>query len=156
MANREYYLKNRDRIRSRTKEYRLANLDKSRGYSRKYYLKNRDLVRRRAKEWRIANPDRVSIINTRAKAKVSVHVREIRRRNLAVLSRYKRMKGCHACGFRNPVALDFHHRSRETKRFNVSRCGSRNWNLIKEEVGKCTILCANCHRLVEAGILVRG
>lgn len=44
-------------------------------------------------------------------------------------------------------AMDFHHRDPSSKRFNM--CPYRRWREIEEELRKCDILCANCHRIVE-------
>jgi hypothetical protein len=67
----------------------------------------------------------------------------------AFLREYKVQKGCCRCGYNeHPAALDFHHRDPSTKKFNISNSlSSRNWNKILEEVDKCDILCANCHRI---------
>jgi len=70
------------------------------------------------------------------------------------LSRIKVEQGCQKCGYnKNPVPLEFHHRNREEKSFNVCRDYARknvSWEKIKEEIKKCDVLCANCHRLEES------
>ena len=70
------------------------------------------------------------------------------------VSRIKLEMGCKNCGYdENPVPLEFHHRDKEEKEFNVSRDFSRSfvgWDKAKEEMKKCDILCANCHRQEEA------
>jgi hypothetical protein len=60
---------------------------------------------------------------------------------------------CAVCGYdRCPVALDFHH-IRGKKEFSVGDIGySRSWKKLKQELDKCVLLCANCHREVEAGV----
>jgi hypothetical protein len=54
--------------------------------------------------------------------------------------------GCSVCGESRPVCLDFHHKDRETKSFSVGQGWSRNRKRLLEEIEKCTLLCANCHR----------
>jgi len=60
---------------------------------------------------------------------------------------------CEICGFSgHPAALQFHHRDPTQKEFHLSQKGhSRSIARMREEAGKCVLLCANCHALVEAG-----
>jgi len=58
---------------------------------------------------------------------------------------YKLKCGCIDCGYnKSPYALDFDHVSGE-KIMDVSRI--RNLDKAKEEVQKCEVRCANCHRI---------
>jgi formate-dependent nitrite reductase cytochrome c552 subunit len=56
---------------------------------------------------------------------------------------------CADCGDRfPPCAMDFDHRDPRTKRSAVTRMvGRAGVPRILEEVSKCDIVCANCHRL---------
>ena len=62
---------------------------------------------------------------------------------------------CLVCGFAKYIgALHFHHVDPATKAFSVSRDGvTRSLRRAREEAGKCVLLCANCHAMVEAGLL---
>ena len=62
---------------------------------------------------------------------------------------------CLVCGFAEYVgALHFHHVDPATKAFSLSRHGvTRSLRRAREEAGKCVLLCANCHAMVEAGLL---
>lgn len=56
---------------------------------------------------------------------------------------------CERCGYnKNLAALDFHHRDPNTKKFQIDMRAFSNTNLdtLKEELDKCDLLCANCHR----------
>jgi hypothetical protein len=55
---------------------------------------------------------------------------------------------CHDCGNRYPpYAMEFDHRDARTKRAAVMRMiGRAGWKRILDEVEKCDIVCANCHR----------
>ena len=51
-------------------------------------------------------------------------------------------------------ALEFHHLDRNTKMFSISSLRSYSFNKkVIDELNKCALLCANCHREVEAGLL---
>jgi len=57
---------------------------------------------------------------------------------------------CKDCPVDNPVILNFHHRNREKKKFDLgSSCACRSWKSIIEEIKKCEVLCYNCHFLRE-------
>lgn len=54
---------------------------------------------------------------------------------------------CEVCGYCKSLwALDFHHRDPKEKDFNLARMKTRSEELIRAELDKCTLLCANCHR----------
>jgi hypothetical protein len=59
---------------------------------------------------------------------------------------------CKVCGYNKCVdALEFHHRDPNTKEFGVAAKGyTRSWDKVKEELDKCDMLCANCHRELHA------
>jgi hypothetical protein len=52
---------------------------------------------------------------------------------------------CVDCGERDPVVLEFDHL--RDKAFNIgSALSRRNWQAILDEMAKCEVVCANCHR----------
>jgi hypothetical protein len=54
---------------------------------------------------------------------------------------------CHKCGISgNQAIFDFHHII-GNKEFVISRCANKKWEIIENEIKKCILLCANCHRL---------
>ena len=55
---------------------------------------------------------------------------------------------CAKCGDSRGYVLDFHHKDPQGKESGISQLISNNANLtkIKQEIDKCVILCANCHR----------
>lgn len=58
---------------------------------------------------------------------------------------------CLLCGFdKHMSALQFHHKNRSTKCFNVSgrRLSTMPYDKLLEEASKCIVLCATCHCLV--------
>ena len=72
--------------------------------------------------------------------------------NRKLMLEYLSDKQCVDCGFKShPAALDFDH-VRGDKRANVSTlvATSYSWSTILEEIEKCEIRCANCHRIKTA------
>jgi hypothetical protein len=62
---------------------------------------------------------------------------------------YKIQKKCERCGISDFRVLDFHHSSPRKKDFNISDFRYKaGFSKLKEEVEKCSLLCANCHRIV--------
>ncbi|MCX6792628.1 MAG: hypothetical protein NTY12_01250 [Candidatus Falkowbacteria bacterium] len=61
---------------------------------------------------------------------------------------------CSICNYNKCFqALEFHHMESSKKDFGISASGyTRSWKAIKEELDKCILLCANCHREVHEGI----
>lgn len=55
---------------------------------------------------------------------------------------------CAKCGQSRGYVLDFHHKDPLSKEDTIAQLISSNVSLskIKEEIDKCVILCANCHR----------
>ena len=61
---------------------------------------------------------------------------------------YKKTLSCTKCGFSHAAALDFHHTDPSLKEGNVHRfAASGQYKRAYEEVKKCIVLCANCHRI---------
>ncbi len=83
---------------------------------------------------------------------------------IAVTKRRRKLKGlaiqykggkCMFCGYlRCSGALDFHHLDESEKSFGLSVRGlTRSWEKIKDELDKCVLVCANCHREIHAGVI---
>ena len=77
-----------------------------------------------------------------------------RQRNALFISRVKMKLGCQKCNYKeHPSALDFDHLDPNTKNSNDYSAMNSNWSRkrIKEEMRKCRIFCANCHRIHSHG-----
>jgi transposase len=61
---------------------------------------------------------------------------------------------CRLCGYdRCVAALEFHHRDPVEKRLGISAGGlTLSREAVRAEVGKCILLCSNCHAEVENGV----
>lgn len=53
---------------------------------------------------------------------------------------------CIDCGEKDPIVLDFDHRGNKTAQIADLMGGGFSWNRIEEEMNKCDVRCANCHR----------
>jgi hypothetical protein len=92
-------------------------------YKREHYLENRDRY----------------IENAGARRRAEVH-----RRTVALLD-YLAEHPCQDCGEDDPVVLEFDHRG--DKEFDISRgLRDRAWPTVLQEIAKCDVVCANCHR----------
>jgi hypothetical protein len=71
-----------------------------------------------------------------------------RQRTRQRLTEYLLEHPCEICGESDPVVLEFDHINREEKSKPVSRIisGHASWPKVLEEISKCRVLCANCHR----------
>ena len=63
-------------------------------------------------------------------------------------------QGCSCCNEKEHACLDFHHLDGKDK--NVSAMLGMSDSKVEEEISKCVVLCANCHRKVHAGLLDIG
>lgn len=73
-------------------------------------------------------------------------LRGLKRKAEYILSRGGK---CEICGYnKNITALEFHHKNPKEKKFQIDVRKFANCNLdtLTEELNKCMILCANCHR----------
>lgn len=103
-----------------------------REYHREWYSENKDAVLRRMKHYRSDPTD---------------HVRKLaflvaRRRRWEYLSTHP----CIDCGESDPVVLEFDHRADKKASIMALMRRHARWDVIMEEIAKCDVRCANCHR----------
>jgi hypothetical protein len=76
------------------------------------------------------------------------YTRQYQQNRKHLLNQMKVDRGCAHCGYNaHPAALDWDHIDRSTKSFLISQDSKRSWGKLMEEVDKCQVLCANCHRI---------
>jgi hypothetical protein len=82
--------------------------------------------------------------DNRKRSKVILEHRRRRKRDLV---EYKG-GACEICGYDKCIrALEFHHKNGDDKKYALSKLGNtRSWETDREEVDKCILVCANCHR----------
>jgi hypothetical protein len=107
--------------KEKRKQYRKEYYERTKEESQKYYFENKEKYRERN--------------------------RASRGRNDEFINQYKLENGCSKCGYnKHHSAIDFHHI--EEKSENISRMAKDSYSIkkISEEMSKCILLCANCHR----------
>lgn len=72
-------------------------------------------------------------------------IRRFRAKSAAVLYLGGKCKKCGWCG--NQAALQFHHKDSKAKEFIIGNVANKSWDVIKVEMQKCILLCANCHAI---------
>lgn len=113
----------REKRRIRSAEWRTKNPNRS----REYMLK-----------WRMENPDEKQ------------RTIEFRRNNKKLAIEYLGGKCIKCNGVFHPDVYDFHHKDEKEKDICVAKLLGRKFEGIKEELDKCILVCANCHRVIHA------
>ena len=80
----------------------------------------------------------------------ATHIAYVRKRDKRIetwLKEYKSSLSCPECGESHPACLEFHHLNPKDKKFTIGRQERRaTLKSLQEEIAKCRVLCANCHR----------
>ena len=81
-------------------------------------------------------------------------VKRRREKTKQILIEYKGGR-CQICGYDKCIgALEFHHLNPLEKEFGIGQDGiTRSLEKNKEEVDKCILVCANCHREIHAELI---
>ena len=74
------------------------------------------------------------------------------RAQMQLAATIKLARGCLDCGYHeHPSALDFDHRDAQAKRFSIGKqYGAVSNQKLLDEIAKCDVRCANCHRIKTA------
>lgn len=84
------------------------------------------------------------------KQKKQIYAAKIKRvkANQQLMLEHLQGKECVDCGETNPVTFEFDHVT-DDKTDSVSRLlgAGYSWPTIQNEIGKCDLVCANCHRI---------
>ncbi|HEX7017460.1 MAG TPA: hypothetical protein VF209_00955 [Patescibacteria group bacterium] len=78
--------------------------------------------------------------------------KEVRELTLEFIGNYLQQHPCVDCGETNILVLDFDHKEKVNKSDDVSRMIKRklSYKRLIEEIVKCDVRCANCHRIKTA------
>lgn len=136
--HREYYAKNGERVRAKRREYYAKNREQERAGFLKYYREHKE-------EWR---------------ARAASYTEENLNLLLAVGIDARR---CSICGYDACVnAIDAHHVNPSEKEAELGKLIRHAASVEKkfellDEASKCIFVCANCHRMIHAGLIdMRG
>lgn len=117
-----------------------------------YYWKNRDRLSAYKAEYNRAHPEKARARQVRYKATHPEMMEAFRIRALArtaelVAFIYQVKAGpCVDCGGKfPPECMDFDH-VRGPKLFEIAAARSRRLESVRDEIAKCDLVCANCHR----------
>ena len=81
------------------------------------------------------------------KQKVLVANAKHRRNKRVEWQVFKATLSCTHCGFSHPAAMDFHHVFKLAHK-SVNKLAQQGlYKQAREEIKKCIVLCANCHRI---------
>ena len=106
----------------------------------KYYNANKKQAAIRAKNWRDSNKEYI-----RTKQREDKRIRK--------LWAIEYLGGaCNSCGqIYHPSVYEFHHKDPSTKDRDPSKMLSLSKEKLQQELDKCVVLCANCHRMEHHG-----
>ena len=87
------------------------------------------------------------------KKKARVYTSKYIKNNRIMSYEFKLGNPCVECGESDPIVLEFNHVDPTDKKYNISEMvnGGHSWKSIMNEIEKCEVLCANCHRRRTAG-----
>lgn len=91
--------------------------------------------------------------NSESKLKKQELQRNREKENRQYVYDYLKNNPCVVCEEYDPTVLEFDHIDRDSKLKAVSNMRYFSIDKIKEEISKCRVLCANCHRRHTAGQL---
>ena len=64
---------------------------------------------------------------------------------------------CKLCGYNKAItALELHHLNPKEKDFSIGTILNKDWELMNQEIQKCILVCANCHREIHEGIITKS
>ncbi|HJS83759.1 MAG TPA: hypothetical protein VJ742_13100 [Nitrososphaera sp.] len=125
---------------------------------RKTYAQvNKERYAQNYQKWKSKNPERIAELSQKHK-KLYAEKRKKKRQEeycdlRQELRKFLKAQACKDCGEKNWVLLEFDH-VRGKKSFTIAtRINSKvaqtktRWTTILDEIAKCDIVCANCHRL---------
>jgi hypothetical protein len=83
------------------------------------------------------------------RAKVRARAEPLRALKIRRVTEHLTENPCVDCGERDLRTLDFDHRDPALKRLGVAQMvlGGWTWAAVAEEIAKCDVRCANCHRV---------
>lgn len=82
----------------------------------------------------------------RHNAMIHARTERLRRERAALILEYLRGHPCVDCGETDPIVLEFDHlRDKIMDVTSLAKAG-HSWQAVLDEIAKCEVVCANCHR----------
>jgi len=82
------------------------------------------------------------------KLRAKIRKKRVGRENKVFMMEIKKKLKCSKCGYdKHHAALDFHHVDESTKSFALGDFKDHAQKTLLEEIKKCIVLCACCHRI---------
>ena len=121
-VRKEYYLRNKEKIKEATHQRYLKNKEHYLEYQREYRKKNRELLTQKQ--------------NNKRQEKLQALVEFLG-------------NCCYCCKQSFPLCVyDFHHVDPTNKEFTIGEYMGYNLEKLKQEASKCILVCSNCHRIL--------
>jgi len=110
-------------------------------------IKRKEYMKQYGKEWYQQNKEKHCLA---AKRRRNKHREEVKQ----FVNEYKASKGCCKCFENETICLDLHHVGND-KITDISSTIKNCWNKeeILNEIKKCVVICANCHRKLHSGLI---
>ena len=137
----------------RERNFFKTNPIKVKEYQKRYLLKRRKFCKKCKSEIidRTQGKSFCDLCLSIRKSKYSKKSRQNKKKQFHII---KCEIGCQICGYNKyGGSLDFHHIDPNKKLFTLSRYWRYSWDKLEEEIKKCILLCANCHREFHAGLI---
>lgn len=140
------------------KQYRENNAEKIKEYMKEYYQKHKEQFSKSAKKYAKTEKGKATSRRnnlTYGKAhrlELAEKQRKRQKERKQLIDDYKLSRGCDVCGYNKCAnALEFHHsdcRKVGEKKFTIASALKHGigMEIIIEEIKKCVLFCANCHR----------
>jgi hypothetical protein len=123
-----------------------ADPERAKTERRRYYLANRAHLIELQTARRHANPDYAKEYNAAHRGHIAAHSAAKLASRRAYVAEMK-ARPCIDCGGRfPPECMDFDH-VRGEKVADISKMLLRSTDLLHDEIAKCDVVCANCHRI---------
>lgn len=144
IAAKEFYAKNREKIKARHNEYRLKNREKLNAKKKEHYLKNREKMIEQGRQRRKTPEYKEYVKSSKFKESNRRYTASIRPKLVAELG-----GKCVKCGFNDIRALQIDHinggGSKEVRKRGTTEMYRFYLKNKEEAIKKLQILCANCN-----------
>ena len=130
------------------KKYRELNREKRNEQNKKWYQKNKEKNKEKQREyyreWSKKNREKKKEYDKKYYQLNKEKISECYKERKSYCLEYLGGK-CVKCGTTHN--LEFDHIKRDTKKYNITRKVDKTFDILKEELDKCQLLCYDCHKI---------